>query len=217
MRDPEKYKEWYEKNKEKLKQQSHERYLKRDKNKMKEYRKANPEKVKKWAKKFIEKNPEKTKGYCKKWHEKNPNYRSEYYEKNKQKLLEQTQARKDQNELFIKSFLIKCQECQTEDKSKLCFHHIDKANKNFTISNNKGASLKKLKEEIDKCIVLCKSCHAKLHDKETPMEKKIAKGKANIGRKNTPETIEKMKKAWLKRKLEGKSLGGHHRTKGENK
>lgn len=49
--------------------------------------------------------------------------------------------------------------------SALVFHHSND-DKEFTISNNTKTNIEKLKEEMGKCEVLCKNCHAELHEKE---------------------------------------------------
>jgi hypothetical protein len=46
------------------------------------------------------------------------------------------------------------------------FHHRDPKGKEFAISNYTVLNTGKLKEEVDKCDLLCKNCHAELHDKE---------------------------------------------------
>lgn len=48
----------------------------------------------------------------------------------------------------------------------LQFHHIFN-NKSFEIGNaiGSGYSIKNIKKEIDKCVVLCSRCHAEIHDK----------------------------------------------------
>ncbi|MFA4942989.1 MAG: hypothetical protein WC564_05130 [Patescibacteria group bacterium] len=45
------------------------------------------------------------------------------------------------------------------------FHHLDSSEKDFGISN-KGytRSWEKVREEIDKCILLCSNCHREVHD-----------------------------------------------------
>jgi hypothetical protein len=49
------------------------------------------------------------------------------------------------------------------------FHHRDREEKSFTISNAvlRGTSIKTILIEIKKCDVLCENCHAKLHWRET--------------------------------------------------
>ena len=47
--------------------------------------------------------------------------------------------------------------------SALCFHH--NGDKKFDIAMGHGVSLKKLKKEVEKCVVICVNCHAELHEK----------------------------------------------------
>lgn len=44
------------------------------------------------------------------------------------------------------------------------FHHVNPKDKKFTISTYKIVDFKKLKKEVDKCILVCKNCHAEIHD-----------------------------------------------------
>lgn len=44
------------------------------------------------------------------------------------------------------------------------FHHIDPTLKDFTIANSARKVLNnKIKEELDKCILLCSNCHKEIH------------------------------------------------------
>lgn len=46
----------------------------------------------------------------------------------------------------------------------LQFHHKDPSQKDFTLSTRIfGKSMKVLKQEVDKCILLCANCHAEVH------------------------------------------------------
>lgn len=45
----------------------------------------------------------------------------------------------------------------------LDFHHIDPTKKEFNISNLRTYSWEMLKVELDKCICVCKNCHAETH------------------------------------------------------
>lgn len=66
--------------------------------------------------------------------------------------------------IFVEKFLKDkyCMVCRT-DKS-LIFHHIDLKTKRFSIGKGRsGHSIKAIKNEINKCIILCVSCHARLH------------------------------------------------------
>jgi transposase len=47
----------------------------------------------------------------------------------------------------------------------LDFHHIDSDSKDFSISGvNMSFNFEKIKPELDKCILLCRNCHAEVHD-----------------------------------------------------
>lgn len=46
----------------------------------------------------------------------------------------------------------------------LQFHHLDPLEKDFTISG-KSWSFERLKNEVDKCILLCANCHIEIHNK----------------------------------------------------
>jgi len=72
----------------------------------------------------------------------------------------------------------KCRLCGYNKCSEaLEFHHIDSAVKDFGISN-KGYTRgwKRVKTELDKCVMLCANCHREVHAKkqllrETVVEK----------------------------------------------
>jgi len=56
--------------------------------------------------------------------------------------------------------------CGENDINCLEFHHRDPSNKIFDIySKGKETSIKKLKAEIEKCDIVCKNCHTKIHNK----------------------------------------------------
>ncbi len=58
-----------------------------------------------------------------------------------------------------------CEICgYNEDGSKLHFHHRDKSTKLFNIGDAVIYGPKKLQEEIDKCDLLCASCHTSHHN-----------------------------------------------------
>lgn len=47
--------------------------------------------------------------------------------------------------------------------SALEFHHLDPSKKDFGISNNIRTFNNKVKQELDKCIMVCSNCHKELH------------------------------------------------------
>jgi uncharacterized Zn-finger protein len=61
----------------------------------------------------------------------------------------------------------KCQICgYNQCHRALVFHHRDKEDKLFTISQGFSRKWEKIQEELDKCDLLCSNCHAELHDEE---------------------------------------------------
>lgn len=65
-----------------------------------------------------------------------------------------------------------CQKCGYDKCWRaLHFHHIDPNKKEFAIFESRPGFKKvrqwdKLKDEIDKCMLLCSNCHTELHDKD---------------------------------------------------
>jgi hypothetical protein len=58
----------------------------------------------------------------------------------------------------------KCVKCgYNKYDGALDFHHLDPSKKDFSISRRKNCSLETLKTELDKCILICRNCHAELH------------------------------------------------------
>ena len=45
------------------------------------------------------------------------------------------------------------------------FHHLDAQTKDYNISDLKSYSMNKIKSELDKCILVCRNCHAEIHGK----------------------------------------------------
>ena len=56
-----------------------------------------------------------------------------------------------------------CLYCHEKDPCALLFHHRDPSQKQRAVSLLVGNSRKRIREEIDKCDVLCFNCHAKIH------------------------------------------------------
>lgn len=49
----------------------------------------------------------------------------------------------------------------------LVFHHTNPDTKSFAISGAHARSWNKIKDELDKCILVCSNCHAELHDADS--------------------------------------------------
>lgn len=76
-----------------------------------------------------------------------------------------------------------CVECAESFGPCLDFHHIDPNTKNFGIGNSVTVSKKKFLCEIQKCVILCKNCHAKHHAGIFNISQKHIKGTlAQVGR-----------------------------------
>ena len=59
---------------------------------------------------------------------------------------------------------LSCSRCPENHPACLDFHHKDGEEKEHNISRMVGLfCMDRIKDEIDKCEVLCKNCHAKLH------------------------------------------------------
>jgi len=65
----------------------------------------------------------------------------------------------------------KCQICGYDKCPRaLSFHHVDPKEKSFGISaRGLTRSWEKIKEEIDKCVLLCANCHMELHEGMTQL------------------------------------------------
>lgn len=63
---------------------------------------------------------------------------------------------------------LKCSRCSENDPVCLDFHHSGGSKKEYIISKMiyRGYSIKKILNEINKCIVLCSNCHRKEHKKD---------------------------------------------------
>ena len=58
----------------------------------------------------------------------------------------------------------KCQNCGYDKYiGALEFHHINPEDKEFSIGQNKLYAFDKIKNELDKCILLCSNCHKEFH------------------------------------------------------
>ena len=69
----------------------------------------------------------------------------------------------------------KCQQCGYDRcLEALDFHHIDPTKKDFAISS-KGytRSWEKVKNELDKCIMLCANCHREIHVKLAALKRNL--------------------------------------------
>lgn len=59
-----------------------------------------------------------------------------------------------------------CVKCGCSKYYLIDFHHLNPAEKDFTISDNSHAKIETLMKEIDKCVSLCANCHREFHHLE---------------------------------------------------
>jgi hypothetical protein len=105
-------------------------------------------------------------------------YSKTYYEKNKSEVITKINGRKKVNRAWFRAYKsdLLCKNCGENHPSALDFHHKNpkKTDKKVNELVSDGHTRHRIKEEIDKCEVLCSNCHRKLHHEE---RKKLAKSK----------------------------------------
>lgn len=75
-----------------------------------------------------------------------------------------TVLRKRRKKQFVDLLGGRCSKCGYDKcLSALEFHHTDEDAKSFGINRGMTMTLEKIKEELDKCILLCSNCHAEHH------------------------------------------------------
>jgi hypothetical protein len=100
-------------------------------------------------------------------------YQREHYRKNKAKVSQRIRKREIENDKWFAGYkaTLKCEKCPESHSATLDFHH--RKDKEFNVSSmiHSGYSLKRIQDEIKKCIVLCSNCHRKLHynEKDAPL------------------------------------------------
>jgi transcription elongation factor Elf1 len=119
------------------------------------------------------KTPEQKKAYHKSYHKK-------WYENPENKVKHKACAKKhsiknrERNRQFLRDYKSKigCSQCDESHVACLDFHHLDPEQKEFNLASmtSCGFALERVKAEIEKCVVLCKNCHAKLHWEEKKLQ-----------------------------------------------
>lgn len=82
--------------------------------------------------------------------------RKEYYSEWSKKFFEKKAE-------FINSRKKECAKCGDKRVYLLDFHHIDPKQKKFTIASKTSGSMDDIDKEIQKCVCLCRNCHAEFH------------------------------------------------------
>lgn len=92
----------------------------------------------------------------------------QYYYDNKEKMQSQSTVWKKIQRDKINKFKDSCSclKCGENRNWLLDFHHIDPTKKDFQISQGERFGWGKIKNEIDKCVILCSNCHRDFHYQE---------------------------------------------------
>ena len=128
----------------------------------KKYRELNKEKRAECDRRYREENKEKKEEYYKKWYQLNKETRAEYQKKyreeNKEKMREERREHHNERRAHCIEYLGgKCVVCGTTHN--LQFDHIKREGKKYSIASKLSYKFDNLKEELDKCQLLCVDCH----------------------------------------------------------
>ena len=127
------------------------------------------EKRKEYNKKYREEHKEKISEYNKKYYklneEKIREKKAEYYQLNNEKVREQKREQHKEKRAYCIEYLGgKCVVCGTTHN--LQFDHIKREGKKYEITRKLTYKFDNLKEELDKCQLLCAPCHLEKTAKE---------------------------------------------------
>lgn len=86
------------------------------------------------------------------------------YETHRRTYIEYSKKRHKAGQTYINSKKTPCEHCGSIED--IHFHHVDKSTKIYNVTRMTTHTYKAIQAEIDKCICLCASCHAK-HHRET--------------------------------------------------
>ncbi len=137
-------------------------YYRVNKEKIAEYYQLNKEKKSEYSKKYYELNKEKRGEQVRKYREENKEQirekRVEYNERNKKKIREQRAKYRQKKKAICLEYLGgKCVKCGATER--LEFDHIKRDTKKYNIAGRVTFKFDNLKEELDKCQLLCAFCH----------------------------------------------------------
>lgn len=130
-------------------------------------------KEQKYRKEYYKNNKTKIRENQKQFNLENPNYKKlhnkKYNNDNKEELKDYWNSQKRKNNKMRKDFVDdikkgnKCCKCGENRYYLLDFHHIDPNIKLFNLGEATKHNISKIKEEISKCILLCRNCHSEFH------------------------------------------------------
>jgi 5-methylcytosine-specific restriction endonuclease McrA len=100
------------------------------------------------------------------------------------------QRRKKVRQMAVEYKGGKCQRCSYDRcLEALEFHHVKSTGKDFGISDRGYTrSWKKIREEVDKCVLLCANCHREVHS-ELQLPREIVDEKSGELREACPPQV----------------------------
>jgi len=124
------------------------------------------EKRREYQRKHYSENSKKINKVRKTWRENTPEKQKKYRERK----AKTDKQRRERVKKYVNNYKLSkgCAICGYRKCAEaLVFHHIDNGNKKFDVASvaKNGANVGRIKNEIDKCMVLCSNCHAELHTK----------------------------------------------------
>lgn len=92
-------------------------------------------------------------------------YSKTHHKNNKESYKPSRKKHKDKIKKWYKKYkaTLQCSLCEEKETSLLDFHHVETKNSGIAWMVACGESISKIQQEMQKCIVLCKSCHRKEH------------------------------------------------------
>lgn len=87
----------------------------------------------------------------------------EYIKKNYEKYMNYHKDRYNINYDYICSIKKNCVKCNEDRFWVLDFHHLNPSEKDKGVSELLNHSFIRLKNEVSKCIILCRNCHSDFH------------------------------------------------------
>ena len=87
------------------------------------------------------------------------------YLKNRDNVEQRRKNRREENKKFLYEYKIDkyCEICGEKNPATLSFHHIADNKKEDVSTLISSGTIKSIKEEIDKCIIVCENCHRVIH------------------------------------------------------
>lgn len=85
--------------------------------------------------------------------------------KNKKKIRELNLAHRERGREYVTNYLLEkgCKRCGTKDMRALEFHHRNRDEKDYTMGTYFICNKERIDQELEKCDVLCRNCHAIVH------------------------------------------------------